>query len=93
MTDRLNPDSPFSIVDALAYSSSKSALNGISAYYSKTLPDMRVVVVTPGYCATEMNGNTGTNTPQSGAEIIGKAALDKDGKTGIFICEGGIFPW
>jgi len=81
------------LVNALAYNTSKTALNGITAYYANALPEMRVVVVTPGYCSTNLNGNSGPNTPESGAAIIGKVALDVAGETGVFVGRDGIVPW
>lgn len=45
-----------------------------------------------GYCATALNGFSGTETPESGAETIAKVALGL-GKSGDFVVEGGIYPW
>lgn len=46
--DRLDPNSSFRMADIIAYSSGKSALNGITAHYAIHEPEIRVVVVTPG---------------------------------------------
>lgn len=49
---RVDPTDPFKSVNLLGYNSSKSALNGVMAYYCNALPEMRVVVVTPGELET-----------------------------------------
>jgi NAD(P)-dependent dehydrogenase (short-subunit alcohol dehydrogenase family) len=78
----------------LAYSSSKSALVMLTVQYAKSLPEMRINVVDPGYTATEFNGYRGPQTVEEGAEILVKMArLGKDGPTGTFSDRHGPLGW
>jgi NAD(P)-dependent dehydrogenase (short-subunit alcohol dehydrogenase family) len=83
MTD---PDSPLAQMPAgLAYPSSKTALNMITALYAKELRDtaIKVNAANPGYTATDLNGNSGFRSAAEGAEvIIHLATLDASGPTG-----------
>ena len=103
MTD---PASPLAQVPAsLAYPSSKSALNMITALYAKELRDtpIKVNAANPGYCATDLNGNSGFRTPRQGAEVsVALATLPGDGPTGVlwghlWTSDGGgscgVLPW
>ena len=50
--------------------------------------------VDPGYTATDLNGNTGHNTVEDGADIIVRMALiGADGPTGGFFDEAGPAAW
>jgi NAD(P)-dependent dehydrogenase (short-subunit alcohol dehydrogenase family) len=89
-----DPDRVESTFVGLAYPSSKSAVNMLTSQYSKLLPGMRVNCVDPGYTATDLNGNTGTQTVEEGAEAIVKMAkIDRDGPTGTFTDRSGAVPW
>ena len=79
---------------SLAYSSSKSALVMATVQYAKSLPEMRINVVDPGYTATEFNGYRGPQTVAEGAEIIVKMAMiGRDGPTGTFSDRHGVLGW
>ncbi len=70
---------------ALAYSSSKSAVNMITLHYAKAFPGIRINAVNPGYTATGLNDHQGTRTVEEGAEIIVRmATIGADGPTGGF---------
>lgn len=58
IADRLDPESPYYKLanEIIAYSSSKTALNGITAHYTRNLPEMRVVSVTPGELSKKRDG-------------------------------------
>ena len=83
MTD---PGSPLAQMPAgLAYPSSKTALNMITALYAKELRDtpIKVNAANPGYTATDLNGNSGFRSAAEGAEVsVSLATLDASGPTG-----------
>ncbi|MFJ9213837.1 short-chain dehydrogenase/reductase [Streptomyces sp. L-9-10] len=78
----------------VAYPASKAALNMITVQYAKALPDLRINAVEPGYTATDLNGHSGTQTVEEGAEIIVRMALVRpDGPTGGYFDAEGPLPW
>jgi NAD(P)-dependent dehydrogenase (short-subunit alcohol dehydrogenase family) len=83
MTD---PASPLAQMPAgLAYPSSKSALNMITAMYAKELRDtpIKVNAANPGYTATDLNRNSGFRSVAEGAEpTVHLATLPADAPTG-----------
>jgi NAD(P)-dependent dehydrogenase (short-subunit alcohol dehydrogenase family) len=76
----------------IVYPSSKAALNMVTTMYAKSLPDVRVTAVDPGYTATNLNGFSGTQTVPEGAEPI-VAACAADELPGPFIGRSGALPW
>jgi NAD(P)-dependent dehydrogenase (short-subunit alcohol dehydrogenase family) len=71
ITSMTDPASPLAQMPAsLAYPSSKSALNMITALYAKELRDTPVTVnaANPGYTATDLNGHNGLRSVAEGAE-------------------------
>ncbi|MGW1620621.1 SDR family oxidoreductase [Streptomyces sp. NPDC002172] len=81
-------------VMALDYNSSKTALVMITSQYAKAFPAIRFNAVDPGYTATDLNGHTGTNTVEDGAEIIVRmASIGTDGPTGGFFDKTGPVVW
>ena len=76
----------------IVYPSSKAALNMVTTMYAKSLPDVRVTAVDPGYTATNLNGFTGTQTLAEGAEPIVEACV-ADELPGGFIGRSGLLPW
>jgi NAD(P)-dependent dehydrogenase (short-subunit alcohol dehydrogenase family) len=78
----------------VAYPASKSALNMVTVQFARAFPGIRVNAVDPGFTRTDLNGNTGTQTVEEGAEIIVKMAqLGADGPTGGFVNSAGLVPW
>jgi len=78
----------------LAYPASKAALNMVTVQYAKAFPGIRINAVEPGYTATDLNANTGTQTVEEGAEVIVRAALlGPDGPTGGYFSVDGTLPW
>jgi NAD(P)-dependent dehydrogenase (short-subunit alcohol dehydrogenase family) len=76
------------------YPTSKAAVNMITVQFAKAFPGMRVNAVDPGYTATDLNGRTGTQTVERGAEVIVRMArLGPDGPTGGFFATYGPVPW
>ena len=76
----------------IVYPSSKAALNMVTTMYAKSLPDVRVTAVDPGYTATNLNGFTGTQTVAEGVEPIVEACV-ADELPGWFIGRSGLLPW
>jgi NAD(P)-dependent dehydrogenase (short-subunit alcohol dehydrogenase family) len=88
------PGTPTYAYPGVAYPASKAAVNMITVQYAKAFPTMRINAVEPGYTATDLNGNTGTQTVQEGAEIIVRMAqLGPDGPTGGYFAADGPLPW
>jgi NAD(P)-dependent dehydrogenase (short-subunit alcohol dehydrogenase family) len=78
----------------LAYPASKTAVNVLTVQYAKAFPGMRINAVEPGYTATDLNGRTGTQTVEEGAEIIVRMArVGPDGPTGGYFDAEGPIPW
>jgi NAD(P)-dependent dehydrogenase (short-subunit alcohol dehydrogenase family) len=79
----------------VAYPASKTAVNMLTVQYAKAFPNMRINAVEPGFTKTDLNGNTGLQTVEQGAEIIVRMAqIGPDGPTGgYFDAHGSILPW
>lgn len=88
-----NPDTMESKVNALAYTSSKSAVTMLTVQYATGMPDIRINAVDPGPTKTNLSGH-GPQTLAEGTDAIVKmATIDKDGPTGTFTDRNGIVPW
>ncbi|MER5469101.1 SDR family NAD(P)-dependent oxidoreductase [Streptomyces sp. NPDC002685] len=88
------PATPSHGYPGVAYPASKTAVNMITVQYAKAFPGIRINAVEPGYTATDLNGNTGTQTVEQGAEIIVRMArIGRDGPTGGFFDATGPVPW
>jgi NAD(P)-dependent dehydrogenase (short-subunit alcohol dehydrogenase family) len=91
VTDKSRLESRF---PSIAYSSSKSAVTMLTVQYAKAFPEMRINVVDPGYTATDLNGNSGTQNVTEGTDAIVKlATIGSDGPTGSFQDRNGTVPW
>ncbi len=102
MTD---PHGPMAAMASVPYPSSKAALNMVTAMYAKELKDtpIKVNAANPGYCATDLNANSGFRTAAQGAEVsVRLATMPEDGPTGtlwgyVWATSGsesyGILPW
>ncbi len=78
----------------LAYGSSKSAVTMLTVQYAKAFPEMRVNVVDPGYTATDLNGNRGTQSVAEGTDaIVRLATIGPDGPSATFQDREGTVPW
>ncbi|QBD75472.1 SDR family oxidoreductase [Ktedonosporobacter rubrisoli] len=81
---------------SLAYNSSKTALNALTVFFARELRDTNIKInsVSPGYCATDLNGHTGYRTAQQGAQLpVAFATLPADGPTGGFFEDNKAVPW
>jgi NAD(P)-dependent dehydrogenase (short-subunit alcohol dehydrogenase family) len=89
-------NSPFADFLALGYNTSKSALNSMTIQFAKDLKDtpIKVNAICPGYCATDINGNSGPRTAAQGAAAaIEYATIGDDGPTGGYFNDEGRLPW
>ncbi|MFC5213798.1 SDR family NAD(P)-dependent oxidoreductase [Streptomyces coerulescens] len=94
LTGLSDPDSPAHFYQAVAYPTSKTAVNMITVQYAKAFPGMRINAVEPGFTATDLNGRTGTQTVAEGAEIIVRMArIGPEGPTGGYVDVNGPLPW
>ncbi|MDL4816127.1 SDR family NAD(P)-dependent oxidoreductase [Actinomadura opuntiae] len=78
----------------LGYNSSKAALNAVTLIYANALrgEGIRVNALSPGFCATDLNGHTGVLTADEGGAHIARQ-LERP-ETGAFLNEnGGTYPW
>ena len=83
-------------VNFMGYSSSKAALNMITAAFAKELgpTGIKVYAVEPGHIRTDLNDNTGTLSAEEGAAIpLRYATMNLDLANGGFFGPEGILPW
>ena len=80
------PESPLARFPAFAYASSKTALNALTAWLAIELKGtaIRVYSVCPGYNATDLNNNMGTQHPSEGAKVVVRAVAPDAGLSGTF---------
>jgi NAD(P)-dependent dehydrogenase (short-subunit alcohol dehydrogenase family) len=105
ITSMTDPDGPMAAMASVPYPSSKAAVNMVTAMYAKELKTtpIKVNAANPGYCATDLNANSGFRTPAQGAEVsVHLATLPDDGPTGtlwgyVWTASGGqsygTLPW
>ncbi len=78
------------------YAPTKTYLNAVTIQYAKELSGTNILInnACPGYVATDLNGFSGTQTPEQGAAIaIRLATLPDDGPTGQLFDDNGVVPW
>jgi NAD(P)-dependent dehydrogenase (short-subunit alcohol dehydrogenase family) len=96
LTWNANPNWPFAAVKPLGYNGSKAILNMMTVQLAWELRDtsIKVNTVNPGYTATDLNGNSGTQTLEEGAaETVRQSLAPDDAPTGGFFESGGVVPW
>ncbi|WP_405777872.1 SDR family oxidoreductase [Streptomyces sp. NBC_00859] len=94
LTGVTTPDTPAYAYPGVAYPASKAAVNMLTVQYAKAFPQMRINAVEPGFTRTDLNGRTGIQTVEQGAEIIVRMAqVGPDGPTGGFFDTEGPLPW
>ena len=87
---------PYSQVEAMGYTSSKSALNAVTVAFAKELikDNISVNAVDPGYTATDFNGHTGYRTvEQAAAGIVWLAEQERAEMTAGFWFDQQRAPW
>ena len=94
LTALSDPDHLAHFYPGIAYPASKTAVNMLTVQFAKAFPAMRINSVEPGFTKTDLNGNTGTQTVEQGAEIIVRMAqAGPDGPTGGYFDVNGRLPW
>lgn len=90
-----DPNWKYAPVKFLAYCASKAALNMFTVQLAYEFRDGNIAVnsVNPGYTATDLNQNSGTQTVEEGAAEIVRVALLDPPVTGKFLETGGEIPW
>ncbi|HEU5470405.1 MAG TPA: SDR family oxidoreductase [Actinophytocola sp.] len=90
-----DPNGQWAGVRLYAYNSSKAALNMVTVMLANELraDGITVNAVSPGYCATDLNGHQGYRTPEQGAADAVRVATRPDRATGGFHGEHGPLPW
>jgi len=89
-----DPDRVESKVAAPLYTASKAALTMLTTQYAKALPGIRVNAVDPGYTATDLNDNRGTQTVTEGTDAIVAVATEGPGAgSGRFVDRTGDLGW
>lgn len=92
--DLADQAAPAHFYPGMAYPASKAAVNMVTVQYAKAFPGIRVNAVDPGFTATDLNHNTGTQTTEQGAEVIVRMAqVGQDGPTGGFYAADGPVAW
>ncbi|GHO98140.1 dehydrogenase [Reticulibacter mediterranei] len=79
-----------------AYNSSKTALNALTVAFASELHTTAIKInsVSPGFCATDLNGHRGFMTAAEGAKaVLPFALLPADGPSGGFFGSGDTVPW
>ena len=72
----------------------KTVVNVVTVQYAKAFPGIRINAVEPGFTKTDLNGNTGHQTVEQGAEIIVRMArVGPGGPTGGYFDAEGTLPW
>jgi NAD(P)-dependent dehydrogenase (short-subunit alcohol dehydrogenase family) len=96
LTWNADPNWAFAAIKPLGYNGSKAILNMMTVQLAWELRDtaIKVNTVNPGYTATDLNGNRGTQTLEEGAaEIIRQCLVPDDAPSGGFFETGGVVPW
>jgi NAD(P)-dependent dehydrogenase (short-subunit alcohol dehydrogenase family) len=97
LTMLTSPDQPLAPYGmSYAYSTSKTLVSTLTGWFAVELKDTPVKVnsVCPGFNATDMNGNMGTQHPSEGAKVVVHAAtLPADGPSGSFFDVSGLVSW
>jgi NAD(P)-dependent dehydrogenase (short-subunit alcohol dehydrogenase family) len=91
-----DPNWEYAPVKLLGYNASKAAMNMLTVQLAYELrgTTIKVNAANPGYTATDLNGNRGTQTvAQGAAETVRLALLPADGPTGGFFETAGPDPW
>jgi NAD(P)-dependent dehydrogenase (short-subunit alcohol dehydrogenase family) len=96
LVQNADPKWEFSGVKLIGYCASKAALNMLTVQLAWELRDTPIKVNSsnPGFTATDLNGNRGTQPVEEGAaETVRLALLPADGPTGGFFATGRADPW
>ena len=96
LTELSNPDSPYYGVNAVAYNSSKAALNALTVAFAKEFKDtpLKINSACPGWVKTDLGGEQAPRELEEGPRIfVTLATLPADGPSGGFFDENGPVAW
>ncbi len=96
LTWNADPKWSFAAVKPLGYNGSKAILNMMTVQLAWELRNtpIKVNTVNPGYTATDLNGNSGTQSVEEGAaEIVLQCLVPDDAPSGGFYETDGVVPW
>ncbi|MFC5834790.1 SDR family oxidoreductase [Nonomuraea insulae] len=96
ITTLVSPGNPLGQFPSFAYPTSKTLLNALTGWFAVELADTPIKInsVCPGYNATDLNNNLGTQHPSEGAKVVVRAAtLPADGPSGSFFDVNGPLGW
>ena len=96
LTKNADPTWLFAGTKPLGYNGSKAILNMMTVQLAWELRDtpIKVNAVNPGYTATDINGNRGTQSLAEGAaETVRQALAPDEAPTGGFFETAGAVPW
>lgn len=96
LSEHAKPDSFLKDVNALAYNSSKTALNMVTLLFAKELAGtaIKVNAAHPGWVKTDMGGdNAPLDIPEGARTSVWLATLPQDGPTGGFFHQGERLAW
>jgi NAD(P)-dependent dehydrogenase (short-subunit alcohol dehydrogenase family) len=91
-----DPQSIYSQIPLLGYSTSKAAINAFTVQLANDLRDTSVKVnaADPGFTRSDMTKGQGPLEPEVAAQVaIGLATLADDGPTGSLVDAAGPEPW
>ncbi len=83
------------VLNVLAYNTSKAALNAITISLAKDLASEPICVnsISPGWVKTDLGTDAAYRTVEQGAAIIVKLATMENPPTGKFLDDNGEIPW
>ena len=96
MALNMDSTSPFYAAKPLGYNASKAALNMFTVNLAWELRDTKIKVnsICPGFTATDINNNTGTQTIEEGAVAIVRFAQESDDSPSSgFFHKDGTYSW
>ncbi len=96
LTQNADLNYEYAAAKALAYPSSKAALNMMTIQFAYEMRNTAIKVnsADPGYTATDIDENRGTRTVEQAAVVaVRLATLPVGGPTGGFFDENGSVPW
>ncbi len=96
LTWNADPNWSFAAIKPLGYNGAKAILNMMAVPLAWELREtpIKVNTVNPGYTATDLNANSGTQTIEEGAaETVRQSLVPDNAPTGGFFETGEIVPW
>ncbi|PYE83777.1 SDR family NAD(P)-dependent oxidoreductase [Pseudoroseicyclus aestuarii] len=94
LAENADPEAPYYSQRFIGYNASKAALNMLTIQLHEELQaeGIKVNSVSPGFVKTDLTGGYGEMTPEEGARLPAKYALEAE-VSGRFLEPGGQTPW